>query len=328
MQTIIKPPANTTILLSIVVPVVNPKIYLKGLLDSIKELSSESIEIIFVNQSQQEIINIYDYSNINIKFIDRLTESIIPAARARNLGASIATGSYLLFLDDDAYFFPAITSEKITNLLTQLTRHQPDLLLLQRGETIDNNYKTHWPDPENKKIDYKNFSNYAIEWNFLIKQQLFNDLGGFIDIGPGSNHACLCGEAFVLFSKIIDVDQYSIELYPDIQIAHPGLFAKVVSLRNALAYYYATGYTVGIGLAYFKFEHRFYWCLRLIISVFYDLFLRNQLEIIPVQESVNNNAYRYALATCKLVGFIDSLRGKQPQPKDWLDLEAAKVART
>ncbi len=327
MQVIVKPTINTTIILSIVVPVVNPKTYLKGLLDSIQALDSERIEIIFINQSQQEISSLYDYSKIDVKFTDRLTGGTIPASKARNLGASIATGSYLLFLDDDAYFYPAIAPEKIANLLTHLAISSPDLLLLQRGETIDNNYQTHWPDLQNTKIDYKNFSNYAIEWNFLIKKQLFDNLGGFIDIGPGSNHACLCGEAFVLFSKIIDRDNYSIELYPDIQIAHPGLFAKVVSLRNALAYYYATGYVVGIGLEYFKFSHKLYWSLRLIISAVYDLWLRQDREIIPVQESVNQNNYRFALAKCKLLGFVDSIQAKQPRSKDWLDLEAANITR-
>ncbi len=327
MQTIIKPPVNTTILLSIVVPVVNPQTYLKGLLDSIQQLDSERIEIIFINQSQQKISDLYDYSSINVKFTDRLTGGMIPASKARNLGASIATGSYLLFLDDDAYFYPSIDSFKITELFTYLSTDAPDLVLLQRGETVENNYKTHWPSLKNVKINYKNFSNYAIEWNFLIKKQLFESLGGFIDIGPGSNHACLCGEAFVLFSKIIDVETYSIKLYPDIQIAHPGLFAKVVSLKNALAYYYATGYAVGTGLEYFKFTHKLYWSLRLVISAFYDLFMRDIREMIPIQESINDSTYRYALAKCKLIGFIDSLQRKQPKPKDWLDLEDAKIAR-
>ncbi len=327
MQTISKSSINTTILLSIVVPVVKPEIYLSGLLDSIQEFSSERIEVIFVNQSQQEIINLYDYSKIDIKFIDRLTTGVIPAAKARNLGASIATGSYLLFLDDDAYFYPSINSQKITELFTYLSIADPDILLLQRGEIVNDTYQTHWPNLNPDKINYRNFSNYAIEWNFLIKQQLFEHLGGFIDIGPGSNHACLCGEAFVLFSKIIDAEKYSIELYPDIQIAHPGLFAKVVSLRNALAYYYATGYAVGLGLDYFTFNHKLYWSLRLVLSAFYDLFMRDIRDIIPIQESVDQHDYRYALAKCKLIGFLDSLQKKPPKPTDWLNLEDAKITR-
>jgi hypothetical protein len=52
---------TTQIAISIVVPVVNPQTYLQGLIDSVRELDSDRIEIIFVNQSQTKISDLYDY---------------------------------------------------------------------------------------------------------------------------------------------------------------------------------------------------------------------------------------------------------------------------
>jgi glycosyltransferase involved in cell wall biosynthesis len=306
------------ILLSFIVPVVNPDIYLERLFISISELKDKRVEMILINQSGKEINEMRDI--LQIQLVEHITSNPIPASNARNLGASIASGEYLFFLDDDAFLYSPINT--IEELLLNL-ENEPDVLIAQRGEVEDNRYISHWSN-NTSKITYKNFPRFVIEWNLIIRKSIFTQLNGFDNMGPGSDHAALCGEAFVLISKIIGTG-YFIQLYPSIQVAHPGLFKKVMPARNALGYSYATGYAVGRSLKFFDFKAKIYWVVRFFIaSIIYDLFRHNH-EIIMVKESINYFKYKLNISKCKIIGFFDSLFNDTPKSANWLSMETNNI---
>jgi glycosyltransferase involved in cell wall biosynthesis len=308
---------NTPILLSLIVPVVKPELFLEKLFISLSNLKHEQIELVLINQSGKEIDILRKI--LNIELVEYVRNSVIPAAEARNLGASLASGEYLFFLDDDAFIYSNIIS--LEELIISLS-NGPNLLVPQRGEVIDGCYISHWPQ-NTSKITYRNFSRFIIEWNLIIKKELFLQLGGFNDMGPGSHHACQCGEAFVLTSKIIVTGQ-SIKLCPNIKVAHPGLFEKAKNTKNALGYAYATGFAIGIGLNYFNFIAKIYWINRGIFSAFYEL-LRHSKNQIKLIENVNLFIYRLAILKCKILGLIDAVTKSKPRSLIWLDAEAKKI---
>jgi glycosyltransferase involved in cell wall biosynthesis len=310
---------NTPVLLSLIVPVVKPELFLEKLFISLSNLKHKQIEIVLINQSGKKIGIFRDI--INIKLVEYVRNSVVPAAEARNLGASLASGKYLFFLDDDAVVYSPTTSieQLIINLL-----NSPDVVIVQRGELdINNNYVSHWTD-NTIKVNYRNFPRIVIEWNLIIKRELFLELGGFDNLGPGSDHAALCGEAFVLFAKIISHTQ-KIELFPQILIAHPSLFATVKPTKSSLGYAYGNGYAVGTALKYFSYTIKIYWLVRFLVSTLFREVLRGNKEHIIVNEDINYIKYRFAIFKCKIFGFLDSIFQKEPRTLNWLIEETNQV---
>ncbi|MEH1983297.1 MAG: glycosyltransferase family A protein [Nostoc sp.] len=310
---------NTPVLLSLIVPVVKPELFLEKLFISLSNLKHEQIELVLINQSGKEIDLLRKI--LNIKLVEYVRNRVIPAAEARNLGASLASGKYLFFLDDDAVVYSPSTSieQLIINLL-----NSPDVVIVQRGElNINNNYVSHWPD-NTIKVNYRNFPRIVIEWNLIIKRELFLELGGFCNVGTGCHHAALSGEAFVLFAKIISHTK-KIELFPQILVAHPSLFATVKPTKSSLGYAYGNGYAVGTALKYFSYTIKTYWLVRFLVStLFYDI-LRSKKEYTIVNEDVNYLKYRFAIFKCKIFGFIDSIFQKEPRTLNWLLKETNQV---
>ena len=310
---------NTPVLLSLIVPVVKPELFLEKLFISLSNLKHKQIEIVLINQSGKKIGIFRDI--LNIKLVEYVRNSVVPAAEARNLGASLASGKYLFFLDDDAVVYSPTTSieQLIINLL-----NSPDVVIVQRGELdINNNYVSHWTD-NTIKVNYRNFPRIVIEWNLIIKRELFLELGGFDNLGPGSDHAALSGEAFVLFAKIISHTQ-KIELFPQILIAHPSLFATVKPTKSSLGYAYGNGYAVGTALKYFSYTIKIYWLVRFLVSTLFREVLRGNKEHIIVNEDINYIKYRFAIFKCKIFGFLDSIFQKEPRTLNWLIEETNQV---
>jgi glycosyltransferase involved in cell wall biosynthesis len=92
-------------LVSVVVPVYNVEAYLRECLDSIVNQSLRQIEIVCVNDCSTDgslsILREYEAADSRVRIIDR--ESNEGLSTARNVGMSVVTGKYLLFVDSDDY---------------------------------------------------------------------------------------------------------------------------------------------------------------------------------------------------------------------------------
>lgn len=90
--------------ISIVVPVYNSEKKIRKCIDSILSQSFTDYELILLNDGSTDytlsILEEYEKEYNSIKVIDKLNEGI---AKTRNLGISIATGKYIVFLDNDDF---------------------------------------------------------------------------------------------------------------------------------------------------------------------------------------------------------------------------------
>lgn len=303
---------NSKTKLSIIVPTLNQKAMVP-LIESIKAIKRDDIELVVVNQTGA-VLSVNIKNELNIPLIDKMVNKM-PASDARNFGAELASGSYLFFLDDDAFLYSGLVAiEKLLLLLDK----QIDLIVVQRGEIVDDAYVSYWPKKPSK-IDYKNFSRIIIEWNVIIRRDVFLQIGGFPSIGAGSQHAALSGEAFVLFAKTM-LQKCSTCLFHDVKIAHPSLFNTQKSIASILGYAYGSGYAVGLSFSYFNNKQKIYWILRLLCATCRDLLLTKNKH--NIGKNIVQVKYRISLAKCKLYGFFDCLRKQKPRDASWLKKES------
>lgn len=95
---------NSTIKVSIIIPVYNTAIYLRECLDSILNQTLKGIEIICIDDESTDdsldILNEYENKDDRVRVLQQRHSN---AGAARNLGLSNARGEYLYFLDSDDF---------------------------------------------------------------------------------------------------------------------------------------------------------------------------------------------------------------------------------
>ena len=275
------------IVLSIVVPTLNVD-YIKPLFKSFNLLTHfMECEIIVINQTEISI-PLETINSIPIEVKD-IRHPRFSASNARNFGSSLANGKYIFFLDDDAILVN-MNSVNFQKLLTLLTIDKPEVLLLPRGELVDDKYISTWPS--NEQINIRNFPRFFIEWNMVIKKNIFIEIGGFCDIGPGSSHMAQAGEAFVMGATILKRG-YVISKFHMIMVAHPSL--NITDINKLKSYYYGAGYAIGIVFDSFNFREKIYWVVRLLISSLMGCIFNGNSTVL------------------KIIGFADYIKKRKPK---------------
>lgn len=298
-------------LISLVVPVVNPELHIYKLFTSIAEAfqGNTHVELVIVNQSGASVCE--DAKALSaIHVIEIMPGHIISAADARNLGAQNANGEFLFFLDDDALVHA--TPNHVAKLCRQLSNI--DVLICQRGEIIEGAYRSHWKQ-NHFQINQFNFPQFVIEWNVIIRKSLFMEIGLFPSIGIGSNHAALSGEIFVVIANVLGRAR-RVALFENFKISHPSLYKPSNTLISLLGYYYGAGYAVGKSFPFFTIQGKIYWLFRNLVAVMFDLVFRSikYKKTLPVQV----NYFGYKLAKCRIIGFYDGIFQRSIKDKKWL----------
>ena len=93
---------NEDILISVIVPVYNAKVYLEACLDSIINQSYKNLEIILIDDGStdgsSDVLDLYASKDNRIKVVHNANHGV---SFTRNYGIKIATGSKILFIDSD-----------------------------------------------------------------------------------------------------------------------------------------------------------------------------------------------------------------------------------
>lgn len=113
--------------ISIIIPVYNSEKYIKKCIDSILEQTYKSYEIIVINDgstdSSLKVIN--SLFNKNKKVIKVIDQKNIGIAKTRNKGISLATGKYIMFIDNDDW----IDNDYLENYISMIEEENADIVI-------------------------------------------------------------------------------------------------------------------------------------------------------------------------------------------------------
>lgn len=122
--------------ISIIIPAYNTEHYLSDCMDSIISQQYPSLEIIVVNDGSTdntlELLRGYSEKYSYVQVIDKRNEG---QSIARNTGADIATGDYVLFVDSD----DILSHNSLKGIADFISKHQIDMLLFNGDAFYENN---------------------------------------------------------------------------------------------------------------------------------------------------------------------------------------------
>jgi glycosyltransferase involved in cell wall biosynthesis len=169
--------------ISVVIPTHNRPALLKRAIESALNQKTPAFEILIVddaNCSETEKL-VYSYSTDKIAYIKNKDGS--GASSSRNVGAKVATGEYIAFLDDDDVWLPDKLLKQ-SELITQRSLDAVFSRILIKYEDTDISYSTSASMPEDslEAICMENFIGATI--SSVIRRQLFIKVNGFDEEFP------------------------------------------------------------------------------------------------------------------------------------------------
>lgn len=162
-------------LISVVIPTLGKRPeFISAALSSVHSQTVSPVEVIIVNNGSNQNLGISVSSPIAIR------EFRIPlragVSQARNFGASIATGTYISFLDDDDFWHP----EYLQRVLAEIQKSRPEIILGRIDKYV--NGETFPFMDASKYITKRHFQLFnpgATGSNTTINKESFMKLGGY-----------------------------------------------------------------------------------------------------------------------------------------------------
>ena len=162
-------------LFSIIIPVYNRASTVFSTIESVLKQDCKDFEIILIDDgSSDKIENTISNYNTN----DRLIFHAQPnsgVSAARNKGASLSTGDYLVFLDSDDH----VTQKWLSDFENKIKPQNPDIIYCGINR-IKENILVEYTNPRDPYKDGNSFGN-VIPGSFCIKSSFFNKIGGYDD---------------------------------------------------------------------------------------------------------------------------------------------------
>ncbi len=166
---------------SIVVPIYNVEAYLKRCVDSLRQQSYQDLEIILVDDESPDgcpaMCDAFAKEDPRIKVVHKKNGGL---GNARNEGAKVATGDYLLFVDSDDY----ISRYLVEKCVASGEKYGSDMVLFdyQRLEP-DGSIEVCTMDaiPEDRAFTLKEYPMVLFEsisaWNRMFRRDFFEKSG-------------------------------------------------------------------------------------------------------------------------------------------------------
>jgi len=144
------PDESSNVIVSVIIPVHNAAEYISETLNTVLTQSLKEIEIIIVNDNSTDntldiVAKIADEDS-RVRVITN--PSNVGGGESRNIGLRIATGEYIIFLDDDDY----ADKEMLKRMSDRATALQTDVVIC-RCQSIDLQTNTHSPMPLSARED-------------------------------------------------------------------------------------------------------------------------------------------------------------------------------
>jgi glycosyltransferase involved in cell wall biosynthesis len=162
-------------LFSIIIPVYNRASLVSSTIESVLNQVCKDFEIILIDDGSSDELekNISYYIAKKALIFHAQPNSGVSAAR--NKGASLSKGKYLIFLDSDDH----VTQNWLLDFETKINPKNPEIIYCGINRLKDNNLEE-YTNPRNPYKDGKSFGN-VIPGSFCIKSTFFNKIGGYDD---------------------------------------------------------------------------------------------------------------------------------------------------
>lgn len=172
--------------ISIIVPVFNVEKYLKECIQSVLNQTFQQWELLLIDDgskdSSPDICDYYASLDNRIKVIHKKNEGV---SIARNVGLDLATGTYIIFLDSDDYWYDATALEQLFSAAQsndvdlirgeyKAVNEKGEDLFLRPVSDLRNSYA-------GRLLDSSDFIQYAINGEFflvltLIRSSVIKDI--------------------------------------------------------------------------------------------------------------------------------------------------------
>lgn len=158
--------------ISFIIPTYNRAGIVSNAVESIKGQSNPHWELIIVDDGSTDETSLVISNYLDDKRIHYIFQKNSGVSVARNAGAKIAGGKYLIFLDSDDILFPELINKLYKNNFLQY-----DLIFWQVIKKIDN--KTIKWKPENLGKMFNNLQATFLAGSVCYRKEIFCSTGGY-----------------------------------------------------------------------------------------------------------------------------------------------------
>jgi glycosyltransferase involved in cell wall biosynthesis len=162
-------------LISIIIPVFNRAALVCSTLDAIIKQEYKYFETILVDDGSIDDVKNKLFNYIDSGSIKYYYQTNAGVSTARNVGASLSQGRYLIFLDSD----DSVTENWLLDYANIIEKNNPDIIYCGINRLKDNIF-VEYNDPKNPYNDDISFGN-VIPGSFCIRSEVFKTIGGYDD---------------------------------------------------------------------------------------------------------------------------------------------------
>ena len=237
--------------ISVIIPVYNSCIYLGACIDSIRKQSYQNVEIILVddgsNDGSEKVCDQFAEEDKRIIVIHQKNGG---TSAARNTGLRVATGDYIMFMDNDDYWNDTLCLESIVR---QLEESNADVLMFSTIDYWQNKEQYVYPDKKGDResvfgkskeqaLEYliENGLLYRAVWSKVIKKEMIEKNSLYFVEGIRNEDSewtgkmMLCADSYDWYEKPFYIYRKGHE---GAQTSKPNTYRTVLDLKEIIIKY-------------------------------------------------------------------------------------------